>query len=105
MKETVVHLAQPQRALVEHTIREHCEIRDWTLLAVNCRSNHVHVVVHCKSSPHEVLRQLKQWTTRRLNEQYQRRTWWSERGSGRYLYDQTSLESAVVYVRDAQDRK
>ncbi|PQO44028.1 hypothetical protein [Blastopirellula marina] len=31
--------------------------------------------------------------------------WWTERGSGRCLYDELSLERAVIYLRDAQDRK
>ena len=34
-----------QRKIVEATIAEHCGIRSWVLHAVNCRSNHLHVVV------------------------------------------------------------
>ncbi|WP_390623329.1 transposase [Blastopirellula sediminis] len=95
-----------QREIVNKVIRAHCEIRDWRLHAVNCRTNHVHVVVTTCEDPKEVLRQFKAWAARRLNEHGPRREkWWTERGSGRYLYDQESLESATVYTLDAQDRK
>jgi hypothetical protein len=33
-----------------------------------------------------------------------RENWWAERGSQRYVNDHDSLESAIVYVLDGQDR-
>src|SRR5438128_2109859 len=45
MADEAVVLSIDQRRLVEDTIRRHCDIRGWTLHAVNARSNHVHVVV------------------------------------------------------------
>src|SRR3954470_17634644 len=48
MTDDALILNARQRQNVEATIRRHCEIRQWHLHAVNCRSNHVHVVV---SSP------------------------------------------------------
>src|SRR5215208_5502449 len=44
MTEDAIVLSPQQRLAVEETIREHCRIRGWTLHAVNCRTNHVHVV-------------------------------------------------------------
>src|SRR5688572_28029690 len=44
MADEAVCLNQPQRAIVEQTIRDHCTIRRWSLHAVNVRTNHVHVV-------------------------------------------------------------
>ena len=46
MTESAVTLDSDQRRLVEKTIADHCAIRSWDLHAVNCRSNHVHVVVY-----------------------------------------------------------
>ncbi|EAQ76914.1 transposase [Blastopirellula marina] len=106
MKEKEVRLDLVQRSIVEQAIRDHSQFRGWTLFAVNCRSNHVHVVVWAPQHPREVLRQLKYWATRRLNEAGpSRNTWWSERGSGRYLNSDASRDAATIYVRDAQDRK
>jgi hypothetical protein len=38
------------------------------LHAVNCRSNHVHVVVTANRDPDEVREQFKAWCTRRLKQ-------------------------------------
>ena len=84
--------------------------------AVNCRSNHVHVVVTADAHPDEVRKQFKAWSSRKLK-QFQlernskspepppvvRNRWWAERGSKRYLNDDLGLEAAILYVRDSQD--
>ena len=112
MTEDACILTSDQRELVETTVHEHCEIRNWELFAVNCRTNHIHVVVAGNRSPKEIRGQLKSWCTRRLKEQQRDRgvlpadirdNWWAERGSARHLNDSNSLEAAIRYVRDAQD--
>jgi REP element-mobilizing transposase RayT len=116
MTEDACRLNDQQRRLVESTIGEHCRIRNWTLHAVNCRTNHLHVVVTAAKHPDKVRDELKAWCTRRLKELQQRQIstgseslspmrqkWWAERGSNRFLNDQNSLEAAILYVRDAQD--
>ena len=115
MTEDACRLSEPERSVVESTIFDHCRIRNWPLYAANCRSNHVHVVVASDKSPRVVRDQLKAWCTRRLKDLVQptpdspssnriRTNWWSERGSCRYINDADSLEAAILYVRDAQDR-
>jgi hypothetical protein len=119
MTEDACRLDPEQRRLVEGTIAEHCAIRRWTLYAVNCRSNHVHVVVAGDCHPGDIREQLKAWCTRRLKalELERRRTssahasgsatirknWWADRGSGLYINDDDGLEAIVHYVREAQD--
>lgn len=111
MTETACILDQQQRKLVEQTVAEHCRIRGWKLYAVNCRTNHLHVVVAADRDPNEVRRQLKAWCTRRLKELQRQRApetrvrenWWAERGSRRYINDEDSLEAAVIYVVEGQD--
>src|SRR5436190_21710918 len=47
-----------QRNVVEQTITDHCRIRRWHLHAVNCRTNHVHIVVTALGrDPEEVMDQ------------------------------------------------
>ena len=110
MTEGACILDAEQRELVQQTITQHCQIRGWELHAVNCRTNHVHVVVTADRSPSEVRVQFKAWSTRRLKELEKRRgmkqvreNWWAERGSDRFINDNDSLELATVYVRDYQD--
>lgn len=54
MTESACVLADEQRRLVEATIAEHCRRRRWELHAVNCRTNHVHVVVAAPLDPKRV---------------------------------------------------
>jgi len=114
MSEAACRLSPQQRAIVEKTIAEHCGQRAWTLHAVNCRTNHVHVVVTAPEHPRIVREQFKAWCTRRLKD-LQKQTapygpaveiragWWAERGSNRYINDMASLEAAICYVRHSQD--
>ncbi len=107
MSESKCLLDADQRRTVEEQIEETCVRRGWTLLAVNCRSNHVHVVVSASMSPPDKVRgDLKAWTTRRLKERHDasRSNWWSGRGSVRVLFDDSALECAIVYTREGQDR-
>lgn len=112
LKEEPCLLTDEERSLVEATITRHCEIRGWHLHAVNCRTNHVHVVVTAPVSPATVMEQFKAWATRKLKERQRlvlglpdnsvRLNWWTEDGSKRYLNNQVSLDGAVLYVRDGQ---
>src|SRR5437868_352228 len=106
MSEDACLLDAEQRRLVETTIADHCRIRGWTLHAVNCRSNHLHVVVTAGTHPDKVRSQLKAWCTAKLKELDLERAafgsqgppsireqWWAERGSKRYINDEDSLEA------------
>ena len=121
MTEDACLLDREQRRLVETTITDHCRVRGSTLYAVNCRSNHVHVLVAANRHPKEVRDQFKTWCTRRLKGLEQERRcpgsahpspppeglirekWWTERGSGLYINDEEGLEAVIHYVLDAQD--
>lgn len=111
MTEHACVLDAEQRRLVEKAIMDHCRIRGWELHAVNCRTNHLHVVVSADRPPDDVRMQLKAWCTRRLKELERKRSrepvrenWWAQRGSRRYINDEESLEAAIQYVREGQDR-
>ena len=119
MSEDACRLDGEQRDVVERQVAETCKIRGWELHAVNCRSNHLHVVVAASQAPKIVRSQLEAWCTRRLKELEAdrqltegrmmdhatiRENWWAERGSQRFINDEESLEAANLYVRDGQDK-
>ena len=70
MTEDACLLVEERRRLVEkkQTVADHCHVRGWALHAVNCRSNHIHVVVTADRDPDTVRDQFKAWCTRRLKE-------------------------------------
>jgi REP element-mobilizing transposase RayT len=108
MTETACWLTVQERELVEAQVKETCAHRRWTLHAVNCRSNHMHVVVSAPGvEPKKIRTDLKAWCTRRLKEQSdpRRENWWAERGSIRPIFDDVDLANAVEYTLEAQDRK
>jgi REP element-mobilizing transposase RayT len=101
-------LSEDDRRNVEEQIAETCKHRDWLLHAVNCRSNHVHIVVAaCDTKPKNIQADIKAWCSRRLKQQSDpgREHWWADRGSQRWIWNEESLEKVVLYVTEAQDRK
>lgn len=96
-----VRLLAKQRAVVQQAIRETCEIRKWSLWAVNVRTNHIHTVVTANCKPDRVLSAFKANATRKLREA---RCWdsdrspWAYRGSRRYLWTEKELLDAIAYV-------
>ena len=98
-------LSNEARAIVDATIREHCELRKWNLHALNVRSNHVHLVVVAPVAPETVMGQCKAWASRRLREAglvEERTQVWTRHGSTRYLNTRASVDGAVRYVLDGQ---
>ena len=94
-------LSPRQRRIVEDAIRETCRIRKWSLLALNVRTNHVHLVVTAHKKPELVLNACKANATRRLREEG---LWgylfspWAFKGSKRRLWNERSVERAIEYV-------
>jgi len=110
MSESELSLQPEQRDLVEKTIADHCQHRGWHLHAVNCRTQHVHVVVTALAyEPDDVMDQFKPWCTRRLKElatkanQSARVRYWTRLGSKRKIFDEDGLAAAIRYVVEDQD--
>jgi REP element-mobilizing transposase RayT len=112
LAECPLALGAHQQSMVEDVIAAHCKFRGWTLHAVSCRPQHVHVVVTAVGvSPEDVLTQFKVWATRRLKAASaddripsSRRRWWSECGSKRWIYDVEGMGAVVTYVTECQDK-
>ena len=112
MAESAVTLTDEQRAIVEQTIRDHCQIRRWCLHAVNARTNHVHVVLTADRDPDEVMNQFKAWCSRKLSDaaglvravakKSGRRHWFTEGGNKERIDTEEYLNNAVQYVAEGQ---
>jgi REP element-mobilizing transposase RayT len=98
-------LDEPRRACVLDAVLQHCEYRNWPLLAAHVRTNHVHVIVDATVAPEKVLNELKAYASRRLNQiglDTPDRRRWARHGSTRYLWSRDEVGAAVVYVADRQ---
>jgi REP element-mobilizing transposase RayT len=86
---------------VERAIREVCEHRNFRLVAVNVRANHVHVVVAAGCRPEGVMNAFKSYATRMLRERgliTPDTKPWARHGSTRYLWKPHHVEEAIGYV-------
>jgi len=98
-------MSHEQRQLVDHAVRGVCEHRAWRLLALNVRTNHVHVVVQGEDSPEKMMGDFKRWATRRLREAAMmsaETNVWAVHGSTRWLWRPEEVAEKVDYVLNGQ---
>lgn len=103
MKGAPIYLTKPQAEALLGQFLETAEFRDWVLHAVSIMANHYHVVIQ---TPEEVcadrvLSDLKAYATRRLSRMFgspASRTWWTSKGSKRWLRDDRAVADASNYV-------
>jgi REP element-mobilizing transposase RayT len=104
-----VTLKAAERNSVEKAIRELCEKRGWTLLAINVRTNHIHVVVCIAGKkPNDVLIALKANATKQMREDgfwTHKHSPWADKGSKRNLWNEQSIWEACNYVNNEQGDK
>ena len=90
-----------QRSVVERAIHEMCKKRGYELIAINVRTNHVHVVVTAYVKPEMILNAVKANATRELREAgliASDQKVWTRGGSRRYLWKPAHVNGAVDYV-------
>jgi REP element-mobilizing transposase RayT len=108
LRHAPVILNHQQREVVEFAIQEVCEQRNYTLHAVNARSNHVHSVVSSPHKPERLLSSFKSYATRKLREHHllnENVKPWARHGSTPYLWTEEQLLSAIDYVLHGQGDK
>ena len=106
LKSQPVKLNARQRATIKTAIKGVCKYRTWRLIAINVRTNHIHIVVAInEAKPESAVRDFKAYSTRELRA---RDLWkelhspWSEGGSSRYLWKEVSVAAACEYVVNGQ---
>ena len=105
LQQAAMILTSEQRACAELAMRETCRLRDWTIHALNVRTNHVHTVVTGQVEPGRILGDLKRWATRGLREQRlvgTDRLVWAEDGSKQWLWDSKTVADACDYTMNGQ---
>jgi REP element-mobilizing transposase RayT len=93
------------RRIVEASFKATCTFQGWKLLAVHCRTNHVHAVVVVHDTPSRVMHDLKWRATRALRDGHVvagSRPVWARHGSTRYLWTEADVSAAIAYTLEAQ---
>ena len=106
LKSPPVKLTARQRGTIRKAIRDVCRHRGWHLIAINIRTNHIHIIISLGTAkPESALRDFKAYSTRALRS---RTLWnhshgpWGEGGSYRYLWKESSVVNACDYVVNEQ---
>ena len=105
LKHKPVVLGPAERSAVENAIRDVCRVRGYALIAINVRTNHVHIVVSNAAAPERMMDGFKAYATRALraaNLATNEQSVWSRHGSTRYLWAEEHVEAAVDYVINGQ---
>ena len=101
LKHKPVVLGPAERAAVENAIREVCKVRGYALIAINVRTNHVHIVVSNSGVPERMMDSFKAYATRAFRMAglaTADQSIWSRHCSTRYLWAEEQMEAAVDYV-------
>jgi REP element-mobilizing transposase RayT len=96
-----VLLNRVQRKVVQDSIKEVCQHRNYNLYAANVRSNHAHSVIGAQAKPERIADTRKAYATLRLRElgligpQIQV---WARGRSRKYLWKTRHVDAAIDYV-------
>lgn len=105
LNETPCILDKHAREISLESIRSVCTHRQWLAYAIHIRTTHVHAVIAGDTAPERMLSDCKAYATRELRRHLpnrQRRRYWAQHGSTRYLWNDVSLRAAIDYVLNGQ---
>jgi REP element-mobilizing transposase RayT len=92
-------LRSNHRKVVCDVIVRHCNIRQWRLLGLHVRTNHVHCVVQASDPIDQVMKEFKSWATRTLRPNGQMPpSVWTQGGSCKYIFTPSKLLEKLHYV-------
>jgi REP element-mobilizing transposase RayT len=105
-KHEPVYLDAARRKATRIAIEETCAKRGWTLMALNVRTNHGHLVVlNPGKPPDSILSAFKANATRHMRESgcwSDEHTPWAAKGSKRRLWNAQQIANAINYVENGQ---
>jgi hypothetical protein len=104
MTEPPYFLPEATRTICRDAIVAICQEKQWRLLALHVRTNHVHVVLSANREPSRLMSELKARASRDLNlagtDAQEKR--WSRHGSTRHLFDEDAVAAAIAYTLDGR---
>lgn len=99
-------LTPQARTVVAQAISTHAGFKQWEILAIEVRSNHVHLLIRSSTPPEAVMTSCKRWATKALRETSllgKDAKAWTRHGSTRWINDEDSLIKAFQYITEFQE--
>ena len=105
MRGPAIQIRIDQAHVLLAQFQETAQFRKWGLHAVAIMAEHVHWVVTLPETSHGSigLRDFKSYGSRALTQRFGKpisETWWTSKGSNRWLPDEAELLAAIEYVRN-----
>lgn len=105
MRGPAIRIGQDHADVLLSQFQETAQYRQWVLHAVAIMPDHVHWVVTLPETSHGSigLRDFKSYGSRALTSHFgqpKSETWWTSKGSNRWLPDEDALRAAIEYVRN-----
>jgi REP element-mobilizing transposase RayT len=94
------------REAVERAVRDLAAHKNWPILALAVRSNHIHLLIRSLETPEQVMTSCKSWSTRALRESGllgDRTKVWTRHASTRWINNKDDLVQAYKYITDWQE--
>ncbi|MCX6646304.1 MAG: transposase [bacterium] len=101
LKQQPYSLDSPRRKIVLNAIREVCHFRNWDLITLHVRSEHIHIMVSASAEPEKIMNDFKAYASRALSQagyDSKDRKRWARHGSTEYLWDEKAMENVYNYV-------
>jgi REP element-mobilizing transposase RayT len=98
-------LDSARRKIVRDTIAGLCREKQWQLLAMHVRTNHVHLVVSADRDPDRLMSDMKARASRKLTQagfETSSRKRWTRHGSTVHLFDEASVAEKIDYTLHRQ---
>ena len=109
MSQPIFVLSEPERRIVCEAIVSLASERQWNLLAVHVRTNHVHVVIRAEREPSRILSEFKARASKDLTlagfDNVTRKRW-TRHGSTIHLFDETvgSTKDSITHSISKEHR-
>jgi REP element-mobilizing transposase RayT len=108
MTQPAYFMSAAERDIVCQAIVDLARDRQWHLLAVHVRTNHVHVVLAADRDPGRIMAEMKARASRdltRAGHGSAERRRWTRHGSTQHLFRETDVEGKVRYTLDGQGER
>ena len=99
MVQSPVYLTKEQRFYIESTAPDICVRGKWEYHLLGCQEDHFHLLLSGDAEPKKIRHWFKFWMTQALNGKYEKRTWFVECGSTKWINDEDYFNAVYEYIR------